>query len=123
MKNNINIKKISLDSSILSMEKRAFERIPACIFVKFFSGKSEYTGIIMNLSEKGMFISTKVTFPLKPKLEILIPLKEEILKVQGKIKSFAKAGKIYNGIGIELLNPAQNYLKFVEGRKFSSQNI
>ncbi len=120
MKNNINIKKLSVDSSTFSIGKRAFERIPTCICVKFFSGKSEHTGIILNLSEKGMFIGTKVTFPLKPKLEILIPLKEEILKVQGKIKSFGKAGKIYNGIGVELLNPTQNYLKFVEGRKFAS---
>ena len=95
------------------MKKRAFERIQKSIFVKFFSGKSEYSGIIMNLSEKGMFISTKVTFPLKPKLEVLIPLKEEILKVHGKIKSFGKAGKIYNGIGVELVNPTQNYLNFI----------
>ncbi len=117
--NNINIKNPSVDSSTFSMKKRAFERIPKSIFVKFFSGNSEYPGIIMNLSEKGMFISTKVTFPLKPKLEILIPLKEEILQLHGKIKSIGKAGKIYNGIGVELLNPTQNYLKFVSNLKTS----
>ena len=94
-------------------KKRAFERIQKSIFVKCLSGKSEYSGIIMNLSERGMFISTKVAFPLKPKLEILIPLKEEILKVRGKIRSFGKAGKIYNGIGVELFHPTQNYLKFI----------
>lgn len=95
------------------MKKRAFDRIQKSIFVKFLDEKSEYPGIIMNLSEKGMFINTKETFPLKPKIEILIPLKEEILQVRGKIRSFVKAGKIYNGIGVELLNPAQNYLEFI----------
>lgn len=112
-KNSINFKSLSPGSSIVSMDKRAFERIQKSIFVKFLNGKSEYTGIIMNLSEKGMFISSKVTFPLKPKLEILIPLKEEILKVHGRIKSVGKAGKVYNGVGVELLSPAQNYLDFI----------
>jgi hypothetical protein len=60
------------------MQKRAFERIPTNIRVKFFSGT------------------------------------EEILKVPAKIISFRKADKIYNGIGIVLLNPSQNYLKFVD---------
>ncbi len=96
-----------------SIKKRAFERIEKSIFVKFFSGKSEHTGIIMNLSERGMFISTKRTFPLKEEVDILIPLKKEILEVHGKIKSFGKAGKLYNGIGIELFNPGQNYLNLI----------
>lgn len=112
-KNSMNTKNLSVYSSTLSTGKRAFGRIQKSIFVKFLSGTSTYPGIIMNFSEKGMFIGTKAIFPLKPELEILIPLKEELLKVHGKIKSFERAGKIYNGIGIELLNPAQNYLTFV----------
>jgi hypothetical protein len=73
----------------------------------------------MNLSEKGILINTKMTFPLKSKLEILIPLKEEILKVQGMITNFRKAGKIYNGIGVELLNPTKIYLKLISNLKAS----
>jgi Tfp pilus assembly protein PilZ len=109
----INIKNHSVDSSTFSIKKRAFERITKSVYVKLLTGKSEYAGIIMNLSEKGMFISTKGTFLVKPKLKILIPLKEENLKVQGKIQSVGKAGKVYNGIGVELLNPPQNYLNFI----------
>ena len=71
----------------------------------------------MNLSEKGIFINTKKTFPLKSKLEILIPLKEETLKVHGMIKNIRKVGKIYNGIGVELLNPTKNYLKLISDLK------
>ncbi len=113
LKNSNHIRHLSVDSGPLSTKKRAFERIEKSMFVKFLSGTSKYAGIIMNLSEKGMFISTKVTFPLEPELEILIPLKEEILRVHGEVKSVGKAGKIYNGIGVQLLNPTQNYLKFV----------
>jgi hypothetical protein len=96
------------------MQKRAFERIPTNIRVKFFSGTTDYFGTVTNLSEKGMFISSELNFPLEQQLEILIPMKEEILKVPAKIISFRKADKIYNGIGIVLLNPSQNYLKFVD---------
>jgi hypothetical protein len=111
VRNSIHLKNLSADK--ISAKKRAFERIQKNICVKLLSGKSQYTGIIMNLSERGMFIFTKETAPLKPKLEILIPLKKEILKVQGTIKSLGKAGKIYNGVGVELLHPAKNYLKFI----------
>jgi hypothetical protein len=109
----INIKNPSIDSSPFSIKKRAFERITKSIFVKLLRGKSEYPGIIINLSEKGMYISTKGTFLVKPKLKIVIPLKEENLNLQGKIQSVVKSGKVYNGIGVELLNPPQNYLNFI----------
>ena len=96
------------------MEKRVFERISMNIKARFFSGEFEYAGTITNLSEKGMFISTEVSFPLKPQLEILIPLKEELLNVPVKIRNFGKSGDTYNGIGVELINPPQNYIEFVD---------
>jgi len=101
------------------MEKRAVKRIPKCICIKFFSGTSLHSGIIINLSEKGICINTKMPFPLKSKLEIHLPLKKEILKVHGMIKNIRKAGKIYNGIGVELLNPTENYLKLIRNLKTS----
>ena len=97
------------------MLKRAFERIPAKINVRFFSEKTEYLGTVTNLSEKGMFISSKVSFPLEPQLKILIPLKEEILNIPVQIRRLKKSGDMYNGIGVEILNPPQNYLDFVIG--------
>ncbi len=95
------------------MQRRTFERIPADIKVRFLSGTSEYFGTITNLSENGMFINAKVSFPLKPQLEIIFPLKEKILMVPAKIRCFGKSDDMYNGIGIELLNPPQNYLEFI----------
>jgi hypothetical protein len=100
------------------MKKRAFERIPLNIQVRFFSGTKEYSGIATNLSEKGMFISTEVSFPLKQQVEILISLKEEILKIPANIISFEKSGDIYIGIGVELFNPPPTkYLEFVNSFK------
>ncbi|MHA2010160.1 MAG: PilZ domain-containing protein [Promethearchaeota archaeon] len=96
------------------MQKRAFERIPANIRVRFFSGASDYFGTVTNLSEKGMFIRTELNVPLEQQLEILIPLKEEVLKVPAKIISVRKSDKFNSGIGIVLLKPSHNYLEFVD---------
>ena len=95
------------------MWKREFKRIPASIKVRFFSGTTTYYGTVTNLSEKGMFISTKVSFPMQPQLKILIPLKDEILRIPALVRSFGKSGNNYNGIGVELLNPSRDYLEFV----------
>lgn len=99
------------------MKKRAFERIPLNIQVRFFSGKTEYSGIVTNLSEKGMFISTEVSFPLKQRVEILISLKGEMLKIPANIISFEKSGDTYSGIGVELFNQPAKYLEFVNSFK------
>jgi hypothetical protein len=100
------------------MQRRNFERIPTNLKVRFFSGNIEYPGTVTNVSDKGMFISTEVSFPLEPKLEIFIPLKEEVLKIPVKIKSFKKSGDIYNGIGVELLDPSPHYLHFINDLRF-----
>lgn len=96
------------------MEKRAFERLFSNISVRFLSGETVYLGTVKNISKKGMFISTKVTFPLELQLKILLPLKEELLKLPAKIINIKKSGDIYDGIGVELLNPSQNYLEFID---------
>jgi hypothetical protein len=96
------------------MDKRTFKRIPANIKVKFFSGTTVHNGTITNLSEKGMFISTEVSFPLKPQLEVLIPLKKELLKVPVEIRSFGMSDDMYSGIGVQLLKQSRNYLTFID---------
>jgi len=97
------------------MWKRAFKRIPTNIQVRFFSGIKEFYGTITNLSEKGMFIRTKVSFPLQPQLRILIHRKADILWIHALIKSFGISDNIYSGIGVELSSPSQKYLEFVGG--------
>jgi hypothetical protein len=95
------------------MEKRAFERIPLNLHINHICDDLLHTGTITNCSEKGMYISTKVIFPCDPQFEILIPLKKDVLKVFVKITRLEKTGDVYDGMGVELLNPPQNYLDFV----------
>jgi len=95
------------------MQRRAFERIPANIDVKFFCGNSIYSGTVTNLSENGLFIDTTMCLPFDSKLEILIVVEGEILKVPVKVSRIAKTDDYYHGMGVELLDSSPNYLEFI----------
>jgi hypothetical protein len=96
------------------MQKRAFKRIRSNIKVKFSCCDIHYDGIITNLSENGMFINTSgMSFPFDSELEILIHLENMMLKVPVKVSRMTKSRDCYDGMGVELLNPPQRYLEFI----------
>jgi hypothetical protein len=95
------------------MDKRAFKRIPAII--ECHCCNIECFGTITDLSENGMFVrSQKISLPLDSQFEIRIPLKEEVLNVSVKVNRITKSSGYYDGICVELLNPPQEYLEFVD---------
>ncbi len=85
------------------MDRRACERVSTKIEAKFFYGNALYEGEITNLSENGIFISTKMCFPFEAKFEILIPRDEGVLKVPVKVIRIIKSDGFYDGMGLELL--------------------
>ncbi len=96
------------------MERRACKRIPASIKVEFCCGNKDYSGTITNLSENGMFISTRdISFPFESKFEIAIPLEEEVLNIPVKISRLLKTGDIYDGMGVVILNIPKKYLELL----------
>lgn len=102
------------------MKKRDFERIPVNIQAEFFYGNKMNTGTVTNLSKNSMYINTKICLPFKSEFEVLIPFKDEMLKVPVIVKSFVQSDDIYNGMDVELLNLPQNYLEFVDSLKKKS---
>ncbi len=97
------------------MEKRAFERIPLNIGSRFHCEKMEYLGTIVNISKNGMFIKTeKIHFPFASHLDVIIHLKESVLTVPVRVIRMTKSGDVYDGLGVELLNPTEAYLSFVD---------
>ncbi len=60
-----------------------------------------------------MFIKTRVSFPLQPQLKILIPLKFAVMRISALTRSFGTSGNMYDGIGVELVSPPQNYLEYI----------
>ena len=106
------------------MEKRTYERIPTSIKIKFFCCKTEYDGIVMNLSEGGMFINVEnMCFPFESFLQIIVPFKKEILKVPVEVSRIQLTPISDDSIGVAITNPSKNYLKFVENHKSVLQPV
>ena len=96
------------------MQRRAFERIPVDYKVRYFCGDTACNGTVTNLSENGMFIDTTLDFPFESNFELVLPLNDEILKISAIIKRVIKEKGIYMGMGVQLLNPPENYLQLVD---------
>jgi hypothetical protein len=120
------------------MEKRAYNRIPVSIKIRYLEWrigffKNQYTGTIKNITEKGMFISTNYDVPLDSIIEVCIPVKKKIFGISIKKKIFCITANLISivwggelskdsnvGIGIKLSNPPKEYLEFVGSLKSES---
>jgi hypothetical protein len=97
------------------MGVRTFHRIPVLIDIKINCNDMVVTGTLMNISESGMFIRTnKMPSLLHSKIEITIPLKDESINISGRLVREEDIRGYYNGIGVEVLNPSQNYMDFMD---------
>ena len=102
------------------MQRRAFERIPVDFKVHYFCGDTACNGTVTDLSEKGMFIDTILNFPFDSNFDLVLPLNDELLRMSAMIKRVVKDNGVYKGMGIELLDPPENYLQFVNELRLAS---
>ncbi len=96
------------------MQRRAFVRISANIRAQFYSGFSPYNAVVSNFSENGMCISTVNCLPCGYRVEIHLTLQSEIIKMPATIRRIVKSDDLHFTIGLELINPPQKYLLFVD---------
>ncbi|MEW6599469.1 MAG: PilZ domain-containing protein [Nitrospirota bacterium] len=97
------------------MHRRAFERVPVNITVRFCCGNDDCNGTVSDLSEKGMFICTEnMCFPFNSEFKLAFPLGDEILNLSVKVRRITKTADRYDGIGIELLSLPKGYLDYIE---------
>lgn len=105
----------------LRMEKRTFKRIQTeleshCLKINNF-------GTVTNISEKGMFIkSQKIKFPLEVQFVISISAKDETLNLPVRVNRLTKSNGYYDGMGLEILQQPQKYLKHVKRLRLSLKN-
>lgn len=100
------------------MQRRASDRIPSNLTVRFSCCNCDYEGTVMNLSEDGMFITTnRMSFPFDSDLKILINTGSEILKVPVKVMRINKSWDYYDCLGVKIPAPSQNYIGFVKSLK------
>lgn len=109
-------------------ERREFQRIPSHVRVRFYCNDIDYAGTISDISEKGMHIRTgEVSFPFESSLELFIRTKGVLLKVPVTVRRLTRSRNVFNGLGVQVMEPAHDYLSFVralrKGRNsFSSRN-
>jgi hypothetical protein len=100
------------------MEKRAFERLPVNLQARLFYGNMVYSGTVTNLSENGMFISTKMGFAVESVFVIVVRPGENSLMVPIRVRRTVKSkyyfdSDVESGMGVEVFNAPQDYLDYV----------
>lgn len=100
------------------MEKRAYERLFVKLQSRIFYGNMVYSGTVTNISEDGMFINTKISFPVDSMFVIAVLQNGETLKISVKVKRISKSynydtGTEDHGIGVMLISPPHDYISFV----------
>ena len=86
------------------MERRALERMPVGKDIRISYRKKIYSGTVLNLSEKGMFIGTSECF--LP--DSIIRIEGELLNTLVKVNWVTEMNGYYDGIGVELINKKEN---------------
>ncbi len=96
-------------------EKRASSRYPSRLQARFFYGDKVFKGVLRDVSETGMFISTDMKVHPSHPLSVMILINEKVLQIPVTIKRIADPDDIEgSGIGVELLRVPQTYLNYVK---------
>ena len=102
-------------------DRRAYERFPAKIDARLFFGNLIYTGKITDLSQSGMFVSTRVGFPVNSEFLMVVLVNDRTIKIPVKVRRKVKNENGYssgnNGIGVELVDSPQQYMDFIDNYK------
>ncbi len=98
-------------------KKRRSTRTIKRLEITFTARGLTYKGITSNLSREGIFIRTQKGLPPGVIVEVELYLPSgETLKMQGVVKRTIKTQfqDIKNGMGIELINPPQIYMEYID---------
>jgi Tfp pilus assembly protein PilZ len=100
------------------MQQRNYERIAANLALRFPCHNTFYPGTAVDISQGGLFINTELCFPVKSRMEVLIKLRNEILKVPVEIVRTAKSDHRCQGMGVRILNISRKYLELFSKLSF-----
>lgn len=102
------------------MENRAYSRISVSLDAQICCGSRSHKGTVMNISEKGMFISTEeLYFPFDSQLEVVLPFREKELRVPVSLRRMEMYPDSHDGIGVEFTGISEEYLQFVDNLRSS----
>lgn len=95
------------------MEKRTSKRIAVNVAARFFQGKMFYSGTVLNLSATGMFLKTNVCLPSNSRLLVFLFSGKNLLRVPARVKRVSTINHNCDGIGVEILNSPEDYMKYI----------
>jgi hypothetical protein len=101
-----------MDKNISNQRKS--NRIQTIIKVVLLCDYFQYIGTATNCSESGMCIDTPHFISPNSNIKIILPIQEEALSLNAKIKRIEKRVNLYDAIGVELLSPPPNYFDFIQ---------
>ena len=95
------------------MNRRAYKRIYGELRARFFYDEAMHTGTITNLSANGMYIELDMClYYYKSNFTIKLLLLNRTLDIPVKISRLVEKHGFYYGMGVELVNPSEEYLDF-----------
>jgi len=97
-----------------TLKKRRHERIPSNIIVKFINDDRLYYGIAKNVSEGGMCISTGYCLPCETCSSVLIPVGDDHIELNFRVRWAKKTGDFYDIMGIELIEIDREYMRLIQ---------
>jgi Tfp pilus assembly protein PilZ len=110
-----------------SNNKRKSERFDSDFQVSLFYGNIVYTGIVTNVSENGMFISTRRNFPVDTMLVTSLIVGEEPLKLPVQIMRKSDNASLKSssdsGVGVQIVTCSEDYMVFFDKYKASVQQL
>ena len=78
----------------------------------------EYPVIISDLSKKGINIKSEFVFPTYKEIDIIMTIYDKPIELKGSVRwvheNPGKEKPFFNEIGISLINPSPEYLKYVK---------
>ena len=72
---------------------------------------------ILNISQNGIYFGSNAELSSGSNVEISMPIENPALTVHCKVVRISETDMISPQFGAELLNPSQEYIKFVHSRK------
>lgn len=96
------------------MEQRERERIPANLPVQFTGAQETLPGIVINLSEKGMFIKALSLLPGDRNIDLRMPFRGESIILPAQVVRQDMIFDSCDSFGVELLHSSPEYLEIVE---------
>lgn len=99
-------------------ERRAHKRVQARIQARFFCGGRIYAGDILDISEKGMFVSTDMRLPVNSRIDIMILVEKKVMKIPVTVRRTVKSdnpggNNADSGMGVELTRSVQQYVDYI----------